>query len=155
MFTCEHSTELIYFPNTVVPVVTKLFILSPKFLVCSLFTSHTCTVTAYTHHFDFGTGREYIMSCSGSHEARRRRYSYTQQSGRKTGATSEQKQKPRRVQPRCRERDLGAMLSEIGHKTCGKPEGLSYIATERVAEDTCETWDCTRRSVAGHVASRG
>ena len=56
--------------------VTKLFILSPKFLVYSLFTAHTCTVTAYTHHFDFGTGREYIMSCSGSHEARRR-YSYT------------------------------------------------------------------------------
>ncbi len=55
--------------------VTKLFILSPKFLVCSLFTAHTCNVTAYTHHFDFGTGREYIMSCSGSHEARR--YSYT------------------------------------------------------------------------------
>ena len=70
---------------------------------------------------------------------------------------SEQKQKPRRVQPRRRERDLGATPSEIGQKTCGKPEGRSYVATEleRVAEDTCETWDCTRRSVAGHVASRG
>ncbi len=55
--------------------VMKLFILSPKFLVCSLFTAHTCTVAVYTHHFDFGTGREYIMSCSGSHEARR--YTYT------------------------------------------------------------------------------
>ena len=73
----------------------------------------------------------------------------------KTGATSEQKQKPRRVQPRRRERDLGATPSGIGQKTCGEPEGLSYVATERVAEDTCETWDCTRRSVAGHVASRG
>ncbi len=77
----------------------------------------------------------------------------TQQGGRKTGATSEQK--PRRVQPRRRERDLGATPSEIGQKTCGKPEGLSYVATEHVAEDTCETWDYTRRSVAGHVASRG
>ncbi len=70
-------------------------------------------------------------------------------------ATSEQKQKPRRVQPRRREQDLGATPLEIGQKTCGKPEGLSYVAIERVAEQTCETWDCTRRSVAGHVASRG
>ncbi len=51
---------------------------------------------------------------------------------RKTGATSEQKQKPRRVQPRRRERDLGATPSGIGQKTCGKPEGRSYVATERV-----------------------
>ncbi len=76
----------------------------------------------------------------------------TQQGGR---MTSEQKQKPRRVQPRRRERELGATPSEIGQKTCGKPEGLSYVATERVGKDTCETWDCTCRSVAGHVASRG
>ncbi len=33
--------------------------------------------------------------------------------------------------------------------------GLSYVATEGVGKDTCETWDCTRISVAGHVASRG
>ncbi len=62
--------------------VTKLFILSPKLLVCSLSTAHTCTVTTYTHHFDFGTGREYIMSSSGSHEARRRRRRYNLHSGR-------------------------------------------------------------------------
>ena len=81
----------------------------------------------------------------------------TQQAVGRRRATSEQKQKPRRVQPRRRERDLGATPSGIGQKTCGKPEGRSYVATEpeRVAEDTCETWDCTRRSVAGHVASRG
>ncbi len=51
--------------------VRKLFILSPKFVVCNLLTAHTCTVTAYTHYSYLGTGREYIMSCSGSHEARR------------------------------------------------------------------------------------
>ena len=77
----------------------------------------------------------------------------TQHGSKKIGVTSEQK--PRRVQPRRRERDLGATPSEIGQKTCGKPEGLSYIAAEHVAGDTCETWDCMRRSVAGHVASRG
>ncbi len=27
---------------------------------------------------------------------------------------------------------------------------LTYVATERVGKNTCETWDCTRRSVAGH-----
>ncbi len=66
----------------------KLFILSPKFLICSLFTAHTCTVSTYTHHFDFGTGREYIMSCSGSHEARRYQQD-TQQGSQMTRATSE------------------------------------------------------------------
>ncbi len=63
--------------------VTKLFILSPWFLVCSLSTAHTCTVSAYTHHFDFDTGREYIMSYSGSHEARRKKIHPTQRSGRR------------------------------------------------------------------------
>ncbi len=67
-------------------------------------------------------------------------------------------QKPRReafAHSGCRERELGATPSEIGQKTYGKPEGLSYGVKEHVVEDTCETWDCTRRSVAGHVASRG
>ncbi len=64
----------------------------------------------------------------------------TQQAVGRQRATSEQKQKPRRVQPRRRERDLGATPTGIGQKTWGKPEGRSYVATERVAEDTCETW---------------
>ncbi len=40
----------------------------------------------------------------------------------------------------------------LARRPCGKPEGL---VTESVAEDTCETWDCTLRSVAGYVTSRG
>ncbi len=84
----------------------------------------------------------------------------TQQGGRNTRATSEQAEASKGTavdagnenwEP-CRQR---LVRTEIGQKTCGKPEGLSYVATERVGEDTCETWDCMRRSVAGHVASYG
>ena len=35
--------------------VTKLFILSPTYVVCNLFTAHTYTVTAYTNHSLLGT----------------------------------------------------------------------------------------------------
>ncbi len=131
--------------------VTKLVILySPKFLVCSLFTAHTCTVTAYTHHFDFGTGREYIMSCSGSHEARR--YTYTARRSDDKGddwvSRSLEGYSQDAGSENCREPGRRGLV----RRPCGKPEGL---VMERVAKDTCETWDCTHRSVAGHVTSRG
>ncbi len=64
-------------------------------------------------------------------------------------------QKPQRVKPRRRVWELGATPSEIGQKTLWKAWRASYGVTERVAEDTCETWDCTLRSVAGYVTSRG
>ena len=74
-----------------------------------------------------------------------------QQGSRRRGATSAQKQKPRRIQPRRGERDLGATPSEIGQKTCGKPEGLSYVDTERVGKDTCERLNAQKRGWARGV----
>ncbi len=80
----------------------------------------------------------------------------TQQGGQKTRVTSERAEASRRVQPETQGTRTGShAVGDRSEDLCGKPEGLSYVATERVAEDTCETWDCTRRSVAGHVASRG
>ncbi len=76
----------------------------------------------------------------------------TQQGGRKARATSERAEASKGSAEDAGNENWEPRRRRLVRRPCGKPEGL---VTERVAEDTCETWDCTLRSVAGHVTSRG
>ncbi len=123
--------------------VTKLFILSPKFLVlCSPFTAHYmpcyCVYTPlwlwywpWVHNVlqRIAWGKKILL--------------HSKAVGRPGRRLSEQK--PWRVQPRRRERELGATPSEI-RLVRRSVESLKGWVAERVAEDTCEMWNCTRRS---------
>ena len=89
------------------------------------------------------------MSFSGWHEARR--YTYTARRSDDTGDVSVNRSLEGYSQDAGRE-NWEPRHRRLVRRPCGKPEGL---VTERVAEGTCETWDCTRRSVAEHVESCG
>ncbi len=89
------------------------------------------------------------MSCSGSHEARR--YTYRARRSDNEGNVSVS----RSLKGTTKTQGARTGSHALGDWSEDLVESLKGYITECVAEDTCETKGCMRRSVVGHVASCG